>query len=427
MTPRAAELRAATAAVFPRRRFVVALSGGPDSAVVAWLSTQLDPPARPRAVFVQHGWRHSAGMERAARAVAASLELPLEVIAVEPTTTEGEARQVRLTAIEEAAKGDPIVTGHHGGDVAETALLNMARGAGAAGLGIPQRRGGYVRPLLASDAAAVRRVADDLGLPYADDPANVEDRPRNQVRDDILPRLAALVPGALAGIRRSAELAAADDAVLESVAASVPLVRAEGAISFPAAAVRALPAPVTSRVVRRVLRQMRPPYAGDRRAVDAVMGAVDGVSTDLGGGLRAAREGPLITVYDATARSPLEGPVRLVAGTRVTFGGHTLHAEVVAAPRVHVRGRHVAIVDAGLSGDLEVRAADVGEHVHIGTGSKLVSDAFNEVAVPPRLRATWPVVAAHGKIVWIAGVRSAVWSRPHADAVRVLQLTTERR
>ncbi len=429
MTTRAAALLVAISAGFPSSRFVVALSGGADSAVLAWLSAQLPAPAQPRAVFVHHGWEGSGRLQRAAEAVAHAVGLPLEVVSVAATTTEGEARRLRLEALETAAGEDPIVTAHHRDDVAETVLSNMARGAGAAGrAGIPGRRGRYFRPLLTTPRAELRTAADELGLPYVDDPAN-DDRAhaRNVIRHDVLPRLEAAVPDARAGLGRSARLAAADDELLERTAATVPVTATPGGLAFPAAAVTMLPVPVVSRVVREVLRRLRPPYAGDGRQVAAVMAAATGAPVDLGGGLRAVREGPMVSVVDVAAFVDIPSALDLAVPGEACFGHHRLTAKLVPAERIVPRGRHLGHVDEALSAALTVRASQAGERIDIGTGHKLVSDALSEAAVPPRLRPGWPLVVAHGKIVWIAGVRLAAWSQPPCDAPQAVRLTTEMR
>jgi tRNA(Ile)-lysidine synthase len=431
VTSAADELYAATAARFPTGPFVVALSGGADSAVLAWLASRVSGSAPVRAVFVNHAWPHSGAMQQAAAAIAAEVGLKLEIVNVASTASEGAARIVRLAALEEAAAGASIVTGHHAGDVAETFLLNVARGAGATGASsIPAQRGPYIRPLLAVDAARLRDVAATLALPFVDDPANeLTIHPRNVVRAEILPRLGDVVPGAAAGLVRSASLAAADDAVIQEAADRIPLKVGAGAVSFPAAVVGVLPPPVTSRVVRRALRTLRPPYAGDSRQVAAVVGGAGGPPVDIGDGLRVVREGPFVTVFDVAVAGVAIGcgVVDLPVPGDAVFAGHEVTARVIDRPRVAVRGTHLALVDLTVASDLTICAPGEGDRIDIGGGRKLVADALGERGVPLRLRPTWPLVSAHGKIVWIAGVRLAAWARPEPDARRVIQLTTERR
>ena len=72
-----------------------------------------------------------------------------------------------------------------------------------------------------------------------------------------------------------------------------------------------------------------------------------------------------------------------------------------------------------------VRVAEPGERIDIGSGSKLVRDAMAEAEIAVRRRSTWPVVEAHGRIVWVAGVRVAAWAGVTEVTRRVLLLSWE--
>ncbi len=422
------ELVAAVLPALPDGDLVVALSGGPDSAVAAYVATRARPPRNVRAVFVDHQWPGSAGLGAAARAIAARLHIELQTVSVAPSTTETAARRLRLAALAEAAGDATIVTGHHADDVAETVILNLVRGAGSAGLGsIPAQRPPFVRPLLGMTRATLRRIATELRLPFVDDRSNADStHRRNAVRHQVLPSLEALASGAGAALSRSARLLAADDEMLEAAAAEIPLRAEAGAIGVPAAALTMLPGPVASRVVRRAVRALRPPYAGEMSDVAKIVASVSGPASSLSGGLRCEREGALVVIHDpAAAPGPAVSCALDVPGS-CQGATHTVTARLVAAIPAQTMGRLVALLDADLAGSLVVRSAAAGERIDIGTGSKLVRDAMAEGGVPPRLREAWPVVARHGKIVWIAGVRVSAGARPHPGGVRVLELITER-
>ncbi len=204
----------------------------------------------------------------AARAVAGRLAIPLRVVPVQPTATETAARAVRLEVLQREAAEEPVVTGHHAGDVAETVLANLLRGAGATGLsGIPAERPPFVRPLLAVRAGDVRRAAVELDLPFADDPANADPgHHRNVIRHVVLPGLEAGAPGPTDALARSASSSGADDAVLDRLAASAPL-RERGAVRswcrlpcWPPCRTRSPPASPAGRSVSPTLRTLaRPP------------------------------------------------------------------------------------------------------------------------------------------------------------------------
>ncbi len=396
---------------------VVALSGGADSAAAGWACATSRPAGSVRAVHINHGWQASDQLEQAAVAIAAKLELPLEVVAVEPDThgsPEAAAREVRLAALMEAAGGALVVMGHHADDAAETIVGNLLRGAGATGLaGIAPRRNLFVRPFLDLRRTVLRRVADEFDLPYVDDPSN-EDRDlrRNLIRHEIMPELDRHVAGELVDVVvRSAQHLAAEDAFLDDAAVG-DILATDGEVTLLAVApLVTMPAVLAKRAIRSALREVHPPYPGTTREVDAVMAVTMGTAPrrDLSEGLVAEREGPYVSIH-RPVELHIDEPVDLSVPGRVHFGSHIIRAVAAAS------GEKVSMSSdwcrlALPAGQLTVRAAIPGDRIDIGTGSKKVADALNEAGIPVRKRPAWPVVESRGRIAWVAGVRVASWAR----------------
>jgi tRNA(Ile)-lysidine synthase TilS/MesJ len=78
--------------VLPASPLVVALSGGADSAALAYLCREAERDLR--ALHIDHGLTHSPMMVEAARRVADRLDVPLEV--VEVTVAEGALASLRF-------------------------------------------------------------------------------------------------------------------------------------------------------------------------------------------------------------------------------------------------------------------------------------------------------------------------------------------
>lgn len=403
----------AVATALPTGPVVVALSGGADSAALAWAVATLQAPAR--ALGVDHGLAGSARLMRAATAIAQHLGLRFDVIRVDPDgTSEGALRTVRLAALEGAATADEtILTGHTADDQAETVLGNLIRGAGAAGLaGIPSRRGPFARPLLGVRREVVRLAAAEAGLPFVDDPENADmSIRRNRLRLETLPHLSEYNPQVVESIGRSARLVEADDMFLEALAAEVPVRLDEEAVIVPAAVLRTLPTPVATRVVRAMLRAAGGPYAGEAADVDAVMAvATTGTTASLSGDLRATRERAVVVVHPNRPVPPPDAVSLDTAGS-ARFGPWIIRADP-GGVRVPVGSR------------AQVRAPAVGDRIAIGGGHhKTVADALQEAGVPVRLRARWPLVVDGDRIAWIVGVRTA----PGDGESRMLSATKETR
>lgn len=102
------------------------------------------------------------------------------------------ARNLRYTWFKEiGADYDYIVTAHHANDNAETILLNLCRGTGLKGLtGIPEKNGKILRPLLPFSAKQIRQFAVEKNIAYRNDSSNfTETFHRNKIRLSVIPKL----------------------------------------------------------------------------------------------------------------------------------------------------------------------------------------------------------------------------------------------
>ena len=181
---------------------VVLVSGGPDSACAAAALVALCGPESISAVHLNYGLRDDSGEdERAARALCAKLRVDLHVERPElgRGNIQARAREARYAAAERLRRKlgyDWVATGHTRTDVAETFLYRLAVSPGTRPLlGLQPRNGDVVRPLHSISREETRTVAAEAGLPFVDDPSNATPRyARNRIRNEILPRLAAIGP-----------------------------------------------------------------------------------------------------------------------------------------------------------------------------------------------------------------------------------------
>jgi tRNA(Ile)-lysidine synthase len=291
----------------PHGPLLVALSGGADSASLAWIVARRRLPIR--LAHIHHGLPGSDMMEEAAAAIAKDLDLPLEVRRLSlQRFTEGAARDARYQAFESIrAAGEWILTGHTSDDQAETVLLNLLRGAGVDGLaGIPPRRGHIARPLLAVSRAETRELATLAGLPWADDPSNVDLGPlRNRIRYVLIPQLEAEYNPSLRRHLFTAALALSD------VAASRKPIGEAAGDGWRAAAgeLWAMGRSGAITALRAIVANMRSGYGLDRAEAERVWAVIDGQAkgAELSGGLRVSRFGPWLEIT-AQRHTEANGP-----------------------------------------------------------------------------------------------------------------------
>lgn len=246
-------------------RFGVAVSGGPDSLALLLLSAAAFP-GQIEAATVDHGLRHESADEAAFVAdICRRMNVPHAILRPdEPIagSIQAAARRVRYRLLEKWRSEralDWVLTAHHADDQAETLLMRLNRGSGAAGLsGVRARNGLVLRPLLGWRRKELEAVVRAGGLEAVDDPSNRDERfDRARLRR----RLADaewIDPPALA---RSAQgLAEADEALewaLGALEAERLRVRGPSVRLDPAG----LPAELRRRLVLRALRRIDPDAA----------------------------------------------------------------------------------------------------------------------------------------------------------------------
>lgn len=270
LTPAIADLRRATRAalegVDAQRLLLVALSGGPDSLALAAALAFEGPRAglRAGAVIVDHGLQ-AGSAEVAARAAEQARGLGLDPVRVERVTPgtaggpEAAARDARYAALERAAAelgAAAVLLAHTLDDQAETVLLGLARGSGAASLqGMPAARGLFRRPLLGIRRATTVQACVDAGLAPWSDPQNADPAfTRVRVRQSVLPLLETeLGPGVAEALARTAEQLREDSSALDTFAEELIedlADHAEAGISLDVPALASNPPALRQRLIR---------------------------------------------------------------------------------------------------------------------------------------------------------------------------------
>lgn len=198
----------------PGDRVLLACSGGPDSLAALLLIDYLRRSLghQLHVALVDHGLQ--PGRELAVALVQEACEtrdLPFHVARVQVQAgpqLEARCRDLRYAALADLQNQlgcKAILTAHHADDQAETLLMRACRGAGPEALmGIRSYRGdGVVRPLLGLSRADLLAVLGDR--PAWRDPSNSDETHlRNRLRAQVMPLLEQAVPGAAAGLSRTA-------------------------------------------------------------------------------------------------------------------------------------------------------------------------------------------------------------------------------
>ena len=245
----------------------------------------------------------------------------------EGLSTEEAARRLRYEFLNKAAEDggyDAILTAHHADDNAETVLLNLIRGTGAAGLaGIPQVRGNICRPFLRIPRAELAAYAAAHDIPHVEDSTNQDPgaAARNALRSTVMPVLRQLNPKCAENIARTSAILREESDALESMARGLmnQVKELPDGVSVPCLMLTDVPQAVAERAVLQLLAQT----GGHRRDLSAahVLAVLDlargrGAEVSLPYGLTARRKKYSLEIIRRPART---GEQPIAVGDTVVF------------------------------------------------------------------------------------------------------------
>ena len=355
-------------------------------------------------------------------------------------SVEEAGREVRRGSFLTAMQRDgatKIALAHHRDDVAETVLLNLARGTGIAGAGSMRPAGGiYIRPLLTLSREEIETALSGQGIEWREDATNADrDATRNRLRLDVLPYLKEYVNGQAAAHLSAfaSDAAEISDLLAEQADRLLSSFAAFRGTAVPGLMEALLPAGMHTgsgeflcgmAVHRALIRASGRQRDWSRRHVDAVMAlftAETGKQVDLPYGLRAERtyEGILI----APARGEVSGEnggergkeIPLAIPGTVSFGGWRITAEFGDLNGwKDSSGPYTKWFDYD-----KIQASPVLRHrrdgdriaVYPDGRTKSLSDYLTDAKVPQKERDGLVLLAAGEEILWILGDRTGESAR----------------
>jgi len=422
MTGAVAEFAERWRLFWPGDRVGVAVSGGADSVCLLHVLVELAPRwnLRLEVLHLDHGWRGEESRADAEFVESMARRLGLPFWLERARQAEGnleeaarEARRAFFLRMRRERGLQSVALGHTRNDQAETVLFRLLRGAGPAGLSAmrPKTAEGFVRPLLATDRAAIAEYLRQREIPWREDRTNADRRfARNRIRLELLPELErGWNPELTEVLCRTAFLAAEDEEFWEAeIARRAPeVVRgAEDALILDCTGLAAYPPALCRRMLRWAVSQVK----GDLRGIE--FGHIDDLfqlaRRREGDGrlilpgvdawrsfewLRLAKpgadRGPRL--WEIPVRPPCEVPLH---------GGKCLLRLEILSPNRYTEGTGL---DRGrLSGALRLRnwrPGDCYQPVGRRRPEKLKA-LFQEARIPLWERRNWPILAMGDQILW---------------------------
>ncbi|MCB2211021.1 tRNA lysidine(34) synthetase TilS [bacterium] len=433
-------------------KLLLAVSGGCDSMALLYLC--LPPDGERDHVVIGHV-HHGTGdfADQAAELLASEcrkLKLPQLTQHVSITEErrkqsgfEAAAREVRYAALERMAteaNASVLFTAHTADDLAEGFLLNAMRGASISGLsGARVARKRWIRPLLNRTREELRGFAERAGIPFLDDPSNVDERfTRVAVRHQLGPMIREQFgDGAWRNLARTALHLQQADSALEMEAARIHLQvlrrRTPGWASIDARRLVGYLDELVFRVLRCSLADVLNVGPGevylDRNERGWLLNLARtrkaGTSRVIAGVTITVRDDLELSVYDESTRirMNLPGHVVLPDGSEVHVELETVNPGAVSRVQGSERPGFVERLDADAVGlEAVVQPWQRGDTFH-PLGSRQDS-----VRVVRRLRRPahertgplWVMRTEGGEIAWVLGERIAEPFRVTEKSRRIL-------
>jgi tRNA(Ile)-lysidine synthase len=331
-----------------------------------------------------------------------------------------------------------IALAHHRDDQAETVLMRLLRGSGAAGLSaMGAVQGELKRPLLQVSRIEIEQYLKHCGLSYRTDASNADTTIlRNSIRHELLPLLSRYNPKVSERLAATAEILAGDEELLEGLTESAYRRCLKAGHQLPMLdldLVRREPRALRLRLYRRALRELR----GDLQkialnhleSIDRLaLGPRPNARLKLPGDCCVARSYHSLTFRGAaTAASTGELQVTLAGtGEYPLPGGARLLVDLVACPASLDAGvPQVAYLDPEAAPfPWLVRNFKPGDRFRpLGmTGVQKLKELFINQKLAPDLRRRVPLVLSNGRIVWVCGHRIADDAKVPSTAAQVLRV-----
>ncbi|MBQ8081461.1 MAG: tRNA lysidine(34) synthetase TilS [Clostridia bacterium] len=409
---------------------LVGVSGGADS--VCLLRCLIDIAAERgvqlTAIHAEHDLRTEAPLDAAfVETLCSRFHVPLihrKVHVTRQGSIEAAARAVRYEAFEEAyrtCEADALFLAHHLNDQAETVLMRMIRGSGLTGISGMSEKSRYggmliVRPFLSVPRSDIEAALSQLSQTWITDSTNEDtEYTRNYLRHEILKPLASRFPGSLAGIARTAEIAALEDDFLadQTTRFLTNYAVQEGPNRF---------------MEKQALLLQHP--ALQRRAIRAFLKSYADISYDK-----------TLEIIDALKER--HKTVNVSEQTSVFITEKYIHVlfptEPLAAPDVFyavqpyrgqpMDGKRTQAVPTSLLKQTEVRCGKVGDrfvpfgkHTAVSLGRYLIE---KKIDLP--FRKTIPLLTLGDMVLWIPGVDASELTRIQEGMDDACLLTVNRR
>lgn len=420
----------------PRQfHFLVAVSGGVDSMALAALMLQSE-----LSIVIAHcnfklRAKESDADQELVRSYAANNGIPFFVKDFETKkyaenkgiSTQMAARELRydwFTDLMNTEGLDYLVVAHHANDNLETALFNVTKGTGIAGIrGIKPLNNRTLRPFLSFLKEEIVTFATENKIPWREDKSNESiDYHRNFIRHEVIPKLELINPSVLKTFTQTSNRLLGLERILDSKLEEFQNLHMQEGVFTLAFEV------IKEGVSKDLLIEMLQRKGFERSSIVTFINQ----ESDLPGayilcnGFKLWRERTTWVLEEVIDN--FEGSFFL-ANDNVTcrkgrFEINTIKRQNISLSEVLVKKESIFLNTDKWTFPLEVRTWKEGDRIQpFGMkGTKLVSDILIDQKVPAHLKQQQRILASNGEILAVLGLKTSEKLRFKGEITNAIEI-----
>ena len=377
-------------------RYVIAISGGVDSAVLAHIFYELK--LNFRTVFINHNQKGSEELKQSAQALSDILKLNHKCIEtdIEIDSSETLMREARYKALNnDIDEKEILVTAHHRDDKIETFFINLLRGTRLKGLtSIALKRKNIIRPLINTSKSQIIEYAKDNDIYFQNDVTNFDNSiSRNWIRNELIPEVENRFPGNLNN-KITDLILEIEESTKEDTEIKKYIKCAPGYFEVPACLLKH-----NSSETNYLLS-----------IISQLVGQSGLQTSDIKNMFKALSSGKQVSYFENWIVSQQLGLLIFVNKEEWKFKQNTNsfgYFQFVTTEYRETRNNWSLALQNISNNQISFESVSPGDFIILDNKKQKVSEVFRSSGIQDVLREVWPLVKKDDEVIWIPGLRKS--------------------
>ena len=377
-------------------RYVIAISGGVDSAVLTHIFHKLE--LNFRTVFINHNQKGSKELKQSAQALSDILKLNHKCIEtdIKIDSSETVMREARYEVLNnDIDEKEILVTAHHRDDKVETFFINLLRGTRLKGLtSIALKRKNIIRPLINTSKSQIVEYAKDNDIYFQNDVTNFDNSiSRNWIRNELIPEIENRFPGNLNN-KITDLILEIEESTKEDTEIKKYIKYAPGYFEVPACLLKH-----NSSETNYLL------------SITSQLVGQSGLQTsDIKNMFKALSSGKQVSYFENWIVSQQLGLLIFINKEEWKFKQNTNsfgYFQFVTTEHRDIRNNWSLALQNISNDQISFESASPGDFIILDNKKQKVSEVLRSSGIQDVLREVWPLVKKDDEVIWIPGLRKS--------------------